>query len=132
MHQTNQQEDVMKATALTANVTGYRPAGLDRVAKVAGLTNHAARTLVLAGAAPFIGLAFVIVLPFAGLAFAAWLAAHALITNRKAIWTRTRNVVLFLAAPFIGLAYAVALPFVGVGALVWMGLGAAVKRTAAA
>jgi len=74
----------------------------------------------------------VIVLPFAGLAFAAWLAAHALITNRKAIWTRMRNVVLFLAAPFIGLAYAVALPFVGVGALVWMGLGAAVKRTAAA
>lgn len=122
----------MKATALTANVTGYRVAGLDRAAKVAGKVNHAATTVVMLGAAPFIGLAFVIVLPFAGLGFAAWLAAHALVTNRKAIWARTRNVVLFVAAPFIGLAYAVALPFVGVGALVWMGLGAATRRTAAA
>jgi hypothetical protein len=122
----------MKATALTANVTGYRVAGLHGVAKAAGLANHAARTVVLFGAAPFIGLAFVIALPFAGLGFAAYLAAHALVTNRKAIWARTRNVVLFLAAPFIGLAYAVALPFVGVGALAWMALGAATKRTAAA
>jgi len=122
----------MKATALTANLTGYRVTGLDRAAKVAGDVNHAARTLVLLGAAPFIGLAFVIVLPFAGLGFAAWLAAHALATNRQVIWARTRNVVLFLVAPFIGLAYAVTLPFVGVGALVWMGLGAAARRTAAA
>src|SRR3970040_323940 len=105
----------MKATAITANVTGYRAAGygFDRATKYAALANHAARTVVLLGAAPFIGLAFVIVLPFAGLGFAAWLAAHALVANRKAIWARTRNVVLFFAAPFIGLAYAVALPFVG-------------------
>lgn len=122
----------MKATALTANFTGYRVTGLDRVAKVAGDVNHAAATVVMLGAAPFIGLAFVVVLPFAGLGFAAWLAAHALVANRKAIWARIRNVALFLAAPFIGLAYAVALPFVGVGALVWMALGAATKGAAAA
>jgi hypothetical protein len=105
---------------------------MGRAARYAGLVNHAAKTVVLLGAAPFIGLAFVITLPFAGLGFAAWLAAHALVTNRAVIWARTRNVVLFLAAPFIGLAYAVTLPFVGIGALVWMGLGAATKRTAAA
>lgn len=122
----------MKATALTANVTGYRIAGLDRVTKVAGNVNRAAATAVMLCAAPFIGLAFVVVLPFAGLGFAAWLAAHALVANRKAIWARIRNVALFLAAPFIGLAYAVALPFVGVGALVWMALGAATKGAAAA
>jgi len=84
------------------------------------------------GAAPLIGLAFVVVLPFAGLALAAWLAVKALLVNRLVVWRRVRNVVLFLAAPFIGLAYAVALPFVGLGAVVWLGLGAARKRRAAA
>ena len=122
----------MTATTLTANVTGYRFAGLDRATKYAGITNEAARTVVLLGAAPFIGLAFVVALPFVGLALIAWLAAKALLANREAVWKRVRNVVLFLAAPFIGLAYAVALPFVGVGALVWIGLGAAHTRRAAA
>jgi len=122
----------MTATTLTANVTGYRFAGLDRAAKYAGVTNNAASTVVLLGAAPFIGLAFVVALPFFGLALFAWLAAKALLANRRALWTRVRNVVLFLAAPFIGLAYAVALPFVGVGALVWIALSAALKHPAAA
>jgi len=125
-------EKIMTATTLTANVTGYRFAGLDRAAKYAGLTNEVAGTLVMLGAAPFIGLAFVVALPFAGLALIAWLAAKALLAKRRAVWKRVRNVVLFLAAPFIGLAYAVALPFVGFGALVWMGLSAALKRPAAA
>jgi hypothetical protein len=122
----------MNATTLTANVTGYRFAGLDRAAEVAGLANEAARTAVMLAAAPLIGLAFVVALPFAGLAYLAWLAAKALLANRKALWKRARNVVLFFAAPFIGLAYAVALPFVGFGALVWVGLRAARERPAAA
>ena len=121
----------MTATTLTANVTGYRFAGLDRAAKYAGITNEAARTVVLLGAAPLIGLVFVVALPFVGLALMAWLAAKALLANRLAVWKRVRNVVLFLAAPFIGLAYAVALPFVGFGALVWIGVSAAHKRSAA-
>ena len=118
-------EKIMTATTLTANVTGYRFAGLDRAAKYAGITNEAARTVVLLGAAPLIGLVFVVALPFVGLALMAWLAAKALLANRLAVWKRVRNVVLFLAAPFIGLAYAVALPFVGFGALVWIGVSAA-------
>ena len=125
-------ENIMTATTLTANVTGYRIAGLDRAAKYAGITNEAAGAVVLLGAAPFIGLAFIVALPFVGLALIAWLAAKALLANRLAVWKRARSVVLFLAAPFIGLAYAVALPFVGVGALVWIGLGAARTRRAAA
>ena len=124
-------EKIMTATTLTANVTGYRFAGLDRAAKYAGITNEAARTVVLLGAAPLIGLVFVVALPFVGLALMAWLAAKALLANRLAVWKRVRNVVLFLAAPFIGLAYAVALPFVGFGALVWIGVSAAHKRSAA-
>jgi type IV secretory pathway VirB3-like protein len=122
----------MNATTLTANLTGYRFAGLDRAAEVAGVANEAAKTLVMLGAAPFIGLAFVVALPFAGLALLAWLAAKALVANHRAFWKRVRNVALFFAAPFIGLAYAVALPFVGFGALVWIGVGAARKRPAAA
>jgi hypothetical protein len=122
----------MTATTLTANVTGYRFAGLDRAAKYAGITNEAARTVVLLGAAPFIGLAFVVALPLIGLALIAWLATKALLANRGAVWKRARNVVLFLAAPFIGLTYAVALPFVGLGALVWFGAGAVRKHRAAA
>jgi hypothetical protein len=125
-------EDVMSATTLTANVTGYRFPGLDRGANYVGRANRVAGTVVMLGAAPLIGLAFVVVLPFAGLALAAWLAAKALLANRLVVWRRVRNVVLFLAAPFIGLAYAVALPFVGLGAVVWLGLGAARKRRAAA
>jgi len=122
----------MNATTLTANVTGYRFPGFDRAAEYAGAANKGAETLVMLAAAPFIGLAFVVALPFAGLALIAWLAAKALLANRKAVWKRVRNVVLFLAAPFIGLAYAVALPFVGLGALLWIGFGAARKRPAAA
>jgi len=122
----------MKATTLTLNVTGYRYAGLDRATEVAGHVNKAAETVVMVMAAPLIGLAFVVALPFAGIAYLAWLAAKALVAYRRALWKRVRGVVLFFAAPFIGLAYAVALPFVGFGALVWMGLRAARERPAAA
>jgi hypothetical protein len=121
----------MNATTLTAKVTDYRFAGLDRAAEVAGHANKAAETVVMVAAAPLIGLAFVVALPFAGFAYLAWLAGKALVEHRKAVWTRVRGVVLFFAAPFIGLAYAVALPFVGFGALVWMGLRAARERPAA-
>ena len=122
----------MKAATLTTNVTGYRFAGLDRATEVAGHVNKAAETAVMLAAAPLIGLAFVVALPFAGFAYLAWLAGKALVENRKAVWKRARGVVLFFAAPFIGLAYAVALPFVGFGALVWIGLRAARERPATA
>lgn len=122
----------MSTTTLTANVTGYRFAGLDRATEYAGRANETARTVVMLGAAPFIGLAFIVVLPFAGLAILAWLAAKVLLASRLVVWKLVRNVVLFFAAPFIGLAYAVALPFVGIGALVWSGVGSARKRPTAA
>lgn len=122
----------MKAATLTANVTEYRFPGLDRATEVAGHVNKAAETVVMVAAAPLIGLAFVVALPFAGLAYLAWLAAKALVAKRRAVWKRARGVVLFFAAPFIGLAYAVALPFVGFGALVWMAVRAARERPVAA
>lgn len=121
----------MSTATLTANVRGYRFTGLDRVADCVGHVNEAAGTVVMLMTAPFIGLAFVVVLPFAGLAYIAWLAIKALLASRSTFWRRARNVALFFMAPFIGLVYAVALPFVGLGVLVWLGITAARKPSAA-
>lgn len=121
----------MSTTTLTANVRGYRFTGLDRVADCVGHVNEAAGTAVMLVTAPLIGLAFVVVLPFAALGYIAWLALKALLASRSAFWRRVRNVVLFFASPFIGLVYAVAMPFVGLGALVWLGITAARKPSTA-
>jgi CheY-like chemotaxis protein len=81
-----------------------------------------AKTVALLMAAPFIGLAYAVLLPLAGLATLAWLAGRALAANPmvKRIALQIKNIALFLAAPFIGLAYALSLPLVGVGMLAWM------------
>jgi CheY-like chemotaxis protein len=77
--------------------------------------------------APLLGLAYVVVLPFVGLAA---LIALPLWYGGKALWKRAgpmktwiRNVALLFAAPFLGLAYVIALPFVGMGMLAGMGVG---------
>jgi hypothetical protein len=87
---------------------------------------HAANTAATALAAPFIGLAFVIALPFIGLGALAWAAGRALMRNATARFAR--DVLLFVAAPFIGLAYALAFPFIGAGALAWYGARAVARR----
>ena len=117
----------MKATAL--KVERYEayaaPAALRLVAREAPANEaktHAARNLALAAAAPLIGLGFVLVAPFAGLAALAWIGAKALAANHPAAVRAARNVALFAAAPFIGLAYAALFPFVGIGALAWIAL----------
>jgi len=81
-----------------------------------------AKSLSLAVVAPFIGLAYALLLPLVGLVTLAWLGMQALAANAsvRKVATYLKNVVLFLAAPFIGLAYALALPMVGVGMLVWV------------
>jgi CheY-like chemotaxis protein len=86
-------------------------------------TRSNAKTLALLLAAPFIGLAYAVLLPLAGLATLAWLVARALVANPmvRKVAVHVKNVALFLAAPFIGLAYALSLPLVGVGMLVWVG-----------
>ena len=120
----------MKATALRVE----RPAACEAAALaiVARETaaneakTHGARNIALGVAAPFIGLAFVLVAPIAGLVALAWIAAKALAATRPGAVRNARNVALFAAAPFIGLAYAALFPFVGIGALAWLAL----KRTA--
>jgi hypothetical protein len=82
--------------------------------------------------APFLGLAYVIVLPFAGVALAIglplWYGGKALVRRVGGVKTWLRNVALFFAAPFVGLAYIMALPFVLLGMFAWMGIKSARKH----
>lgn len=108
----------MRATATIATVRGYTTTN----------AGHAINAATNAVAAPFIGLLFVIALPFIALGALAWVAGRALRRNVAARYLK--NVLLFAAAPFIGLAYAVAFPFVGLGTLAWYGVRAARARKA--
>ncbi len=79
--------------------------------------------ILLFFAAPFIGLAYIIALPF--VAFGAFVvfasrAAEKHHTLNK-ILTALKFVGLFLAAPFLGLAYVTIFPLVGLFMLAWMG-----------
>ena len=78
------------------------------------------KTIGMLFAAPFIALAYVIVLPFIGLYQLAKLTLEAYANRQPAkngelrkATVFARNIGLFFAAPFIALAYVVALPFVG-------------------
>jgi len=122
----------MKATANAVRITEYWPAEAEVPTATPATAAHAAHGIGFAAVAPLIGLAYVLALPFAGIAALAWLALRALGRNHAGIVRAVKNVVLFLAAPFIGLAYAIAFPLVGAGALVWMAIRAVRKRRTAA
>jgi CheY-like chemotaxis protein len=75
-------------------------------------------------AAPFIGLAYMIALPFVGGAMIAWFAYKAAAEKHPAVRNAgliAKHIVMVAAAPVIGLVSIVALPFVGLGALAWLG-----------
>jgi CheY-like chemotaxis protein len=73
-------------------------------------------------AAPFIGLAYIMAMPFYGLAMLALLAGRVAAKNAtvKATAIVLKHVVTVVAAPFIGLAYVVLFPFIGLALLLWM------------
>jgi CheY-like chemotaxis protein len=81
------------------------------------------KNIALFLAAPFIGLAYALLLPVVGVAMLAWVGGSALAKNQQAM-TLIKNTALLMIAPFIGLAYAVLLPFVGLATLIWFGLQA--------
>ncbi len=89
--------------------------------------------ILLFFAAPFIGLAYIVVFPLVGLGVLAVLAARA--ANKIEALNKVGSVLkyggLFLAAPFLGLAYVTVFPLVGLVILAWMG-GRAMLGTAAA
>jgi CheY-like chemotaxis protein len=79
------------------------------------------KSLALALAAPFIGLAYAVLLPLIGIAMLAWMGGKALVQSQaaKKAPTYLKNVALFFAAPFVGLVYALSLPLVGISILAW-------------
>lgn len=77
-------------------------------------------------AAPFIGLAYAVFLPFVGIGMLAWMGGKELVRRgalRKAAAT-LKFVGMAIGTPLIGLAYAVLLPFAGLAGLAWMALQA--------
>jgi len=78
--------------------------------------------ILLFFAAPFIGLAYIMAMPFYGLAMVAFLAARAAARNAtvKAAAIVLKHVAMVIAAPFVGLAYVVLFPFIGLALLLWM------------
>ncbi len=86
--------------------------------------------ILLFFAAPFIGLAYIVAMPFYGLAMLALLAGRVAAKNAtvKAAARVFKHVAMVIAAPFVGLAYVVLFPFIGLALLLWMaGKAAAVK-----
>jgi CheY-like chemotaxis protein len=89
----------------------------------------ALKNMVLFFAAPFIGLAYIVVLPFVGLGFLAVLAARtaARIEGVRTIGLVLKHCVMAIAAPFIGLVCVVFFPFIGLAMLAWIGGRALLK-----
>ena len=87
------------------------------------------KNILLFFAAPFIGLAYIMVMPLFGLAMVAVLAARAAAKNEtiRAAAIVLKHVVMVIAAPFVGLVFAVLFPIIGVATLAWIGGRAALK-----
>ena len=98
--------------------TCYTPAVALEIPAWVKEVRPATKAALLMLAAPFLGLAFVIALPLAGLACLAWVAA-------KAVAPVVKRIALFAAAPIVGLVYVIAFPFVGLGVLAYYAVHAA-------
>ena len=90
----------------------------------------ALKNIVLFFAAPFIGLAYIVLFPLAGLVALAVLAGRVAAKYEavRVIATVLKNVGLAVAAPALGLAYIVFFPVIGLGALAWIGGRAVLSR----
>ena len=106
-------------------VTGNAPAEAR-----AETTGGALKNIALFFAAPFIGLAYIVLLPVVGLGFMVVLAARAAakFAAVRTVGLVLKNVALVVAAPVLGLAYVVFFPFVGLAALAYLGGRAAIAR----
>ena len=108
------------AEAAATEATDAVVAAMPEVAKARNLLKNIALFL----AAPFIGLAYVVAMPFVGVGMLAWMGGKALATKFPLLKTMAMTV----SAPFIGLAFILVAPLVGIGALGWYGTKALFKH----
>jgi len=121
--------EALEVAAAPAATVEAQAAGVEAAAKY-GL----AKNIALFLAAPFIGLAYIIALPFAGFGMLAWIGLRA--AARKYSAVRAAGQVLRVAgyvvcAPFIALAWIILLPFTGLAMLAWMGAQALIGQARA-
>lgn len=119
--------DALAAPATAAQVL-VLPASAEAPAAAPSTTAVTLKNIALFFAAPFIGLAYIVALPFVGLGVFAMLAgrAAAKIEVVKTTGLVLKNVGMVFAAPLLGLIYVTLFPFIGFALLMWMAGKAAV------
>lgn len=82
-------------------------------------------------AAPFIGLAYIVVFPFVGLGYMAVLATRAAlkIDKVRTVAVTLKHIAMVFAAPVFGLVYVILFPFIGLATLAWLAGRAVMART---
>jgi hypothetical protein len=100
----------MTATTLTTRL-GHEQAAFATHPTAARLLRTLAN-IALFFAAPFIGLAYIALMPFVGLGLLVWNGFKALEQHPAAL-RNLKTLALTVTAPFIGLAFIVLLPFIG-------------------
>jgi len=76
-----------------------------------------AKNIALFLAAPFIGLAYVVAMPFVGAGMIIWFGGKALAAQLAKLPASVKRAGLMAAAPTLGLGFILALPLIGIGAL---------------
>jgi len=114
--------DAMTVPAVAAEAAVLPAAAELPIAKAPGL-GSALKNIGLFFAAPFIGLVYIVALPFVGLGFMATLAVRAVFKVKavRKVVLALKHVAKMIAAPVLGLAYIVFFPFIGLAMLAWMG-----------
>ncbi|MBI5912751.1 MAG: hypothetical protein HY848_22700 [Betaproteobacteria bacterium] len=119
--------DALAVPAVAANVV-VLPVAAEAPTAEAASVGSVLKNIALFFAAPFIGLAYIIVFPFVGFGMIAVFAARAAAKNGaiKAVAVALKHVAMVMAAPIFGLVYIVLFPFIGLALLLWMAGKAAV------
>jgi len=121
---------VARAPAPKFYVVPTAKAPADAPAEAAEAEGSILKNILLFFAAPFIGLAYIVALPFYGLGVLAFLAGRVALKNEtvKAAAIVLKHVAMVIAVPFVGLAYIVLFPFIGLALLLWMAGKAAMAK----
>jgi len=115
-------EDSARA-ALATPAEVVEAVDLPAAAEAPAAAVSALKNMVLFFAAPFIGLAYIVALPFVGFGFLAMLAVRtaAKIAGVRTVGLVLKHCVMAIAAPFVGLVCIVFFPFIGLAMLAWIG-----------